>query len=294
MRPRLSQTPRRIVSISVVDFSGNAAVKLARPIRFSGNNGPTVRMNQPAIFRIVSGLVRRNSFSRPIAPAPTAELAARLVARLRRRTIRLIADASKLHNDFAEYLAAFQARQAVLKICQFNFGIDDRGHPGSDFRQTIAYIAHRSAKRTKNLVLLLKQLHQVDRYCWACGRTAGHKTSAALQAEQGAVEAFTADVLENDVDALFPGQLAGDAFKAFRLVIDHMIGSESLGFFSLRVIAHSGDNGAAKRSRHLNGDRTDTGAAGMHQNCFSGFKLSVVEQHVLDGAECNRRAGRVT
>src|SRR5262245_56285354 len=142
MRPRLSQTPRRIASISAGDFSGNAAAKLARPIEFSGNRGPMVRMNRPAIFPIVSGLVRRNSFSRAIVTVPIAELAARLVARFRRRTIRLIADASKLHNDFAEYLTAFKPRQATLKICQFDFGIDNRSHSGSDFRQTIANIAY--------------------------------------------------------------------------------------------------------------------------------------------------------
>ena len=72
-----------------------------------------------------------------------------------------------------------------------------------------------------------------------------------------------------------------------------MISSEGLGFLSLRVIAHSGDHGAAKRLRHLDGDRTDARTACMHQNCFSGFKLGVVEQHVLDGPECNRCTGCV-
>ena len=74
--------------------------------------------------------------------APIAELAARLVARFRRRTIRLIADASKSHNDFAEYLTAFQPRKAAFKICKLNLGIDDRRHAGRDFRQTVADIAH--------------------------------------------------------------------------------------------------------------------------------------------------------
>src|SRR4029078_3441385 len=135
MRPRLSQTPRRIASIAAADFSGNAAIKLARPMRFSGKNGPTVRMNRPAIFPIMSGLVRRDSFRRPIVVTPTAELAARLVARFRRRTIRLIADASKPHNDFAEYLTAFQSCQTTFKICEVNLVIDDRGHSNGGFRQ---------------------------------------------------------------------------------------------------------------------------------------------------------------
>src|SRR5262249_17311942 len=111
-------------------------------MRFSGNKGPTLRINAPATFPIVSGLVRRNSFSSPTVTMPIAELAARLVARFKRRTVRLIADASKLHNDFAEHLTTFKARQAALEICQFNFGIDNRSHSSGDFRQTIANIAH--------------------------------------------------------------------------------------------------------------------------------------------------------
>src|SRR6185312_16143454 len=107
---------------SAVAVSLKKTVKLARPIRFSGSKGPTVRMNQPAIFLIVSGLVCRNSLRRPIVTAPIAELEARLVVRFRRRTIRLIADASKLHNDFAEYLTALKARQTALEICKFDFG----------------------------------------------------------------------------------------------------------------------------------------------------------------------------
>src|SRR6185295_11980174 len=135
-------TPRRIVSISDDDLSGNAAVKLARPMRFSGSNGPIVRMNQPATFPMVSGLVRRNNFSRPIVTAPPAELAARLVRRFRRRIVRLIVDASKLHNDFAEYLTAFQTCQTTFKIGEFDFGIDDRRHSSGNFREAVANVAH--------------------------------------------------------------------------------------------------------------------------------------------------------
>src|SRR5262245_25130816 len=250
-------------------------------------------MNLPAIFLIVSGLVCRNSLRRPIVTAPIAELAARLVARFRRRTIRLIADASKPHNDFAEYLTAFEPRQATLKICQFDFGIDNRGHSGSDFRQTIANIAHRSTKGTKNLVLLLEQLHQIDCHRWTGGGPAGHKASTSLKAEQRAVKAFTANVLKNDVDTLFPSQFSSDTFKSFGLVVDHMIGPEGLGFLSFRVITHSGDHGTAKRFCHVDSDRTDARTSRMHQNCFAGLKLGVVEQHVLDGAESNRCAGCV-
>src|SRR5690348_3309366 len=156
MRPRLSQTPRRIPSIWAGDLSGNAAIKLARPTRFSGNKGPIVRMNWPATFPMVSGLVRRNNFRRPTVTAPTAELAPRLIERFRRRVIRLMVAASKLDDDFADHLTAFQACQTTFKIGEIHFGIDDRSHSGRDLRQTVANIAHRRAKRAKNLILLLK------------------------------------------------------------------------------------------------------------------------------------------
>src|SRR5471030_2324771 len=45
--------------------------------------------------------------------------------------------------------------------------------------------------------------------------------------------------------------------------------------------------------RHLDGDRADAGTAGMHENSFARLEFGVVEQHVLGGAEGDRRAGGV-
>ena len=125
------------------------------------------------------------------------------------------------------------------------------------------------------------------------GRAAGHQPAAALEAEQRGVEAFAADMLEHDVDALLLGDLADDAFEALGLVIDDVIGPERLGFLGLGVVADGGDHGAAERLGHLDGDRADAGAGGVHENGFAGLELGIVEQHVLGGAEGDRRAGRV-
>src|SRR5262245_430286 len=67
MRPRFSQQPRRIVSSSDLVFSGNAAARLARPIRFSGSNGPIVRIIRPAKSDILSGSVSRTPLRAAIA-----------------------------------------------------------------------------------------------------------------------------------------------------------------------------------------------------------------------------------
>ncbi len=54
-RPRLSQTPAIMVSISAGDFSGNAAVRLARPIFCSRVIGPTRRRIRPNRFAVLIG-----------------------------------------------------------------------------------------------------------------------------------------------------------------------------------------------------------------------------------------------
>src|SRR5581483_166583 len=206
-------------------------MRLARPIRCSGSNGPMARMNRPAAFAAVSVLMCRSNFSRPIVTAPITELAACLLARFRRRTIRLIVNASKRHNDFSEYLTILQARKATFEICKLDFGINDGGHSGGNFRKAVADISNRRAKRAENLVLLLKQLHQVDCRRRAGGGATCDETSTALQTEEGSVESFTAHMLENNVDSLFCGKFARDALKTVDLVIDDMIGAERLGFF---------------------------------------------------------------
>ena len=77
------------------------------------------------------------------------------------------------------------------------------------------------------------------------------------------------------------------------LVIDDVIGAERFGLLRLGVVADGGDDGAADGFRHLNCARADAGAAGLDQNGLARFELGIVEQHVLHGAEGDRRAGGV-
>src|SRR6185437_2571854 len=102
-------------------------------MRFSGNSGPMRRMNQPAAFAIVSGFVRRRSLSNAIAVAPTRALPTRLVPRAKRRTIFSIEGASERHNDFAEYLPAFQSFQTAFEFRKLNFGVNNWGHTCRNF-----------------------------------------------------------------------------------------------------------------------------------------------------------------
>src|SRR4029077_1982223 len=101
-------------------------------------------------------------------------------------------------------------------------------------------------------------------------------------------------MFEDDINTFFCGELASDALEAFGLVVDDVVSAQRSGFFCLRVVADCRNNRAAEGLRHLDGDRTDAGAACMHQNGFARFELGVVEQHVLDGTKGNRRARRVS
>ena len=65
-----------------------------------------------------------------------------------------------------------------------------------------------------------------------------------LRHKQRAVERVGADMLEGDIDALFAGELAHDAFEPLGAVIDDVIGAERLGFLRLGVVADRGDDGA--------------------------------------------------
>src|SRR6185437_16002857 len=201
--------------------------------------------------------------------------------------------ALEVYNDFAEHLPAFDPRQALLEIRQSKLGIDDRRHAGGDLGQAVADIAHRRAERAKYLILLLEQLHQINGNGRARGRAASNQASAALEAEQRGIETFSANVLEHYVDAFLGRELAGDALEALGLVIDDVIGAKRLGLFSLGVIADGSDDDAPDGLCHLDGDRADTGAAGMHENGFPRLELGIVEHHVFGGAEGDRCAGRI-
>src|SRR5262249_59298324 len=119
-----------------------------------------------------------------------------------------------------------------------------------------------------DVVLLWEKLHQVDGSRWPRGRAASDQPSAALEAKERAVEGLRADMLEYHVDALFGRDLAHGAFEALGTIIDHVIGAQRLGLFRFGIVADRGDDGAADRLRHLDGDGADAGTAGMHEHAL--------------------------
>src|SRR6185312_4769630 len=200
---------------------------------------------------------------------------------------------SEIDDDLAEHLAALEALEPLLEIGERHFGVDDGVDAGRHLGQRVADVLDTAAERTEDLVLLLEQLHQVDGHGRAGRGAAGDQPAAALEHQQRAVEAFAADMLEHDVDALLGGELARHALEAVFLVIDDVIGAERPGFLGLVVVADGGDDGAAERLRHLDRHRADAGASGVNEDGLAGLELGVVEQHVLGGAEGDRRAGGV-
>src|SRR6185437_2881852 len=100
-------------------------------------------------------------------------------------------------------------------------------------------------------------------------------------------------MLERNIDALLAGELADNGLEPVGAVIDDMIGAERPRFLDLGIVADRGEDGAAYRLCHPDGGRADAGAAGLHQDAFARLELGVVEQHVLDGGEGDRRASGV-
>src|ERR1700686_875217 len=94
-----------MVSTSAGDFSGKAAVRLARPIRCSRIIGPTRRAIRPNRFAVLIGSKYRVGRSTPIVNAPTAASAIGLVASriraLARGSKRLIGKMAGLLDRFA-------------------------------------------------------------------------------------------------------------------------------------------------------------------------------------------------
>src|SRR5262249_23670452 len=162
-------------------------------------------------------------------------------------------------------LPAFDPRQPALEVGERNLGVDHRQQAVRHLGEAVADVAHRSAERADDAVLLLEKLHQVDGRRWPRGRAASDQPSAALEAEERAVEGLRAHMLEYHVDALFGRDLAHGAFEALGAIIDHMIGAQRLGFFRLGIVADGGDDRATDRLCHFDGDGADAGTASMHQ-----------------------------
>src|SRR5439155_16513577 len=95
---------------------------------------------------------------------------------------------SEPHDDLAEDLPAFEAREAALELGERDLGVDHGAKAGRHLGEALADIAQRGPKRADDAVLLLEELHQVERGRRPRGRPAGDQTAAALEAQKRAVE----------------------------------------------------------------------------------------------------------
>src|ERR1700722_14938136 len=199
MRPRLSHTPARIFSISSSDFCGKAARRLSRPTRCSGRNGPIRRIKAPA----KSALRLRSR--RLIAPRKPATIALTIESRkscARLRSAISAPAASEQDDDLAEDLPAFEPGKTAIELGERHFRIDHRQKTRRHLVEAVADIAHRSAERSEDAILLQIKLEQIDGRRLARRRAAGDEPAAALEAQERAVERVWTDMLEDDIDAL--------------------------------------------------------------------------------------------
>src|SRR5262249_42171136 len=156
--------------------------RLARPIRCSGRYGPRGRTKAPAMLEDVLGSARRSVFSAPIVAALNAASTVGFIVRHSPTPAMNPACALEAHHDLAEHLPAFESRQAALQLVERDFRVDHRQQPAGHLVEAVADIAHRGAERPEDLVLLLKQLHQVEGDGRSRGRAAGDEAAAALEA----------------------------------------------------------------------------------------------------------------
>src|SRR5229473_8107437 len=218
-RPRLSHTPRRMVSISAAPLSGKAARRLSRPVRCSGSHGPIVRMKAPATLLTAMRSQRRM----PASSSATSHPATAFAAALRRPNInrRHCSQVMSLevHDDLAEHLPGFEACEAALEVGKRDLGVNHRQQAAGHLGEYGADIFDRGAERAENLVLLLEQLHQIEGGRRPRGGPARDQPAAALERKQGAVEGFGPGVLEHHVDALLGGDFPHHVLETVGAVV---------------------------------------------------------------------------
>src|ERR1700680_5191500 len=95
---------------------------------------------------------------------------------------------SEADDDLAEHLPALQPRQPALDLAERKLAVDHRGEAAGHLGEAFADVAHRGAERADDAVLLLKELHQIERRRGPGGRPAGDEAPAALEAQERAVE----------------------------------------------------------------------------------------------------------
>src|SRR5262245_16653512 len=124
-RPRLSQTPERICSISASDFSGKAIRKFSRPILCSLSFGPTLRISPAAKSDILCGSVQRSILMVPTATLPSTASRKALGTRMR-----IGSAASERDDDLAEHLPGLEPFEPALELLKRHFHVDHGLHAG--------------------------------------------------------------------------------------------------------------------------------------------------------------------
>src|SRR6201999_4065558 len=84
---------------------------------------------------------------------------------------------SKLDENLAEYVAAFQSCETCAEVVERIHRVDHWPHTGCDAIQRAAECTERRAERTDDAILLLEELHQVDAAGRSRCRAAGHQTT---------------------------------------------------------------------------------------------------------------------
>src|SRR6202049_488666 len=95
---------------------------------------------------------------------------------------------SEADDDLAEHLPALQPRQPALDLIERELAVDHREHAAGHLGEAFADVAQRGAKRADDAILLLKELHQIERCRGSRRRPAGDEPAAALEAQERAVE----------------------------------------------------------------------------------------------------------
>src|SRR5262245_65775988 len=127
-------------------------MRLARPVRCSGRNGPMRRINAPLKSAMRSGSVRRTPFSSHTATRPRTVLTAAFKPLAGRApkcpgAVGIASIVSEGDDDLAEHLPAFQAREAAGEVGKLDLGIDDGPQSRLHLGQRVADVAHRRAER---------------------------------------------------------------------------------------------------------------------------------------------------
>src|SRR5262249_48070532 len=157
--------------------------------------GPSLRMKLPAKSAMCLRLVARIVRSIPTASDPSAVSTPALTCRRTRwaRALDFVMGGarggpSKGNDDLSEHLPAFDPRPSPLEVGQRNLGVDPGQRAVRHLGEALADVAHGCAERADDAVLLLEKLHQVDGRRWPRSRAASDQPSAALEAEERAIE----------------------------------------------------------------------------------------------------------